>query len=111
MRGFRQHGFQFVERNLPDILAGAQQVHGGVDSGAMQEAGHVAHGFGCGIPLKQAQEYRLQDVFGVARIAGDAERGPEDQRMVLPKNALQVRCNIAVSAVAAMSCFILAGFH
>ena len=56
----------------------------------MQETGHVADGFGGALALQHAQKYRLEDVFGVAGIAGDAVGGAKHHGVVLAEDLLQV---------------------
>ena len=56
----------------------------------MQKARHVADGFGVGFAFQHAEKHRLEDIFGVAGIAGDAVGGAKYQGVVFAEDLFQI---------------------
>ena len=76
-----------------------------------RKLGDVADGFGVGVALHHAKEHGLEDVFGIAGIAGDPVGGAEHHGVVFAEDLLPgpVTESSAGSVGAAISAFILSG--
>jgi hypothetical protein len=83
-------GGRIVQGHDRRFLARAHQVERSVNGGAAEIAFGIIERLRRAVAAQQAQENRLEHVFGVGGVAGDAVRRTEDESVTVFENALDI---------------------